>query len=130
MKVFFEKDYARVSYNSTNNIIIYEWLVPPTEQEFKAGCEQMIEAIAHFKTGKVVVDTREQGALAPDLLEWMTTDWLSRAVAAGYTHGAIILPTDIFTQLAVDEIMDMVSKKVVSRNFDDMSEAIEWIKMQ
>ncbi|GAA0892125.1 hypothetical protein GCM10009122_18040 [Fulvivirga kasyanovii] len=130
MEIFFEKDFAKISYNSANSIIIYQWLVPPTDLEFKHGCEQMIEAIAHFKTGKVVVDIREQGTVAPYLLEWMTSDWISRAVAAGYTHGAIIIPTDVFTQLSVDEIMDTVSKKVISRNFDGMEDAVDWIKKQ
>ncbi|MBL6447435.1 hypothetical protein JMN32_14045 [Fulvivirga sp. 29W222] len=130
MKVFFEEDYAKVSYDSNNSIIIYEWLVPPTETEFKYGCEQMIRALAHFKTGKVVVDTREQGTVANHLLEWMTTDWIAKAVAAGYSHGAIILPTDVFTQLSVDEIMDTVSKKVISRNFDNMEHALDWILKQ
>lgn len=127
---FFKKDYVRISYDDSAHIIIHEWLIPPTEEEFKAGCEQLIEAMLHFKTGKVVVDTRGQGVLVPELMEWMTTDWAPRGAAAGYSHGAIILPTDVFTQLSVDEIMETVSELGVSRNFDDMENAIDWIRSQ
>lgn len=69
-----------------------------------------------------------QGTVVPGLQEWITTDLASRAAATGYIHGAITYR--YFTQLSVDEIMDTFSKKGVSRNFDNMSGAIDWIKMQ
>ncbi len=130
MKTYFEKDFAKISYCPSGHHVFHEWLIPPTVLEFKEGCNQLVEAFKHFKTGKLIVDTREQGTVAGELLEWMTTDWITRAIAAGHTHSAVIIPSDVFASMSVDEIMDTVSKQITSRHFDTVDDALDWITQQ
>ncbi|UII31704.1 hypothetical protein LVD17_25780 [Fulvivirga ulvae] len=129
MKIYFQEDFVKISYDPTYNYILHEWLIPPTEEEFRTGCNQLVDAFKHFSANKVVVDTRQQGVIAGDLLEWMGTDWVTRAVAAGYTHGAIIVPSDIFASLSLHDLQESINNKVINQNFDSMSEALEWIKV-
>ncbi|SKC65232.1 hypothetical protein [Ohtaekwangia koreensis] len=88
---YFEKDSFIIRYDEGNHILIHEWKVFPTSQEFKEGTNILIAAFEHFKTGKLVGDVRQLGAVHPDDQQWILTDWISRARKAGFSHSATII---------------------------------------
>lgn len=89
----------------------------------------MLLALKHFKTGRVIVDARQQGAVHPDLIEWMGRDWSTRAIAVGYSHCAIITPTDVFASFSLAEIAERGEQSPVIVEFFDQEElAIDWVK--
>ena len=128
MDLYNNTEFANITYHHEDHFILYKWKPPPTQEEFKAGCESLLSAIQHYKCGRSLVDTRQMGAVHPDVVEWLTSDWMTRAAAKGYTHSAIILPADIFASVSVDEIVARVNNLVIYRNFDNVQNAIFWIK--
>ena len=66
----------------------------------------------------------------PEDQEWVNTDWLPRAIEAGYRKVAIIVPEDIFSQIAVDDIMEKAREEapVEDHYFTNLEEAKAWLK--
>ncbi|HEY8937809.1 MAG TPA: hypothetical protein VIM65_21425 [Cyclobacteriaceae bacterium] len=127
METYFITDYAQINYHAESNAIIFIWLVPGSYNEFRESMEKIMEAEQHFKTGKLIVDTNHQGVIHPDNQKWLATDWWERASKIGHSHVAIIMPKDIFAALSVEETMAQVNGVIVGY-FDNMEDAIEWMK--
>lgn len=128
MEIYSDCEFANITYHHEDHFILYKWKTSPTQAEFKVGCENLLAAIQYYKCGRSLIDTRQMGAVHPDVVEWMTSDWIARAATKGYTHAAVILPVDIFASMSVDEIVTRVNDLVTHRNFDNVQKAIFWIK--
>lgn len=124
---YFDKDYATISYDANNHLLVGSWKMPPLPNEFRTYMETLISAMEHFKTGKLIADTSNMGTLNLTDQEWAATDWTSRAIKAGYSHVAILLPTDVFSQMAIEDTMNDMVGPVAFSYFDNMESAIIWM---
>jgi hypothetical protein len=128
MENYFESECIIVKYSKAVNTIIAIWKTPPLSEEFRTGMETMLRAMAHFKTGKIVADTVYMGAVHPDDQEWVASDWYNRAAKTGFSHNAIVVPADIFTEMSVEAILNRVENNVAAISyFPNVDEAIAWI---
>ncbi|HTJ52231.1 MAG TPA: hypothetical protein VL443_22370 [Cyclobacteriaceae bacterium] len=128
MQNHFETDYVTTAYDKANHVVILKWKVAPTSVEFREGLDSIISAMEHFKTGKLIADTTHLGAIHPDDQEWSTTVWAQKAVSAGYSKLALVIPSDIFTKMSVEDTMNMDKTETPSAYFDTIDAAIDWIK--
>ncbi|HEY8936289.1 MAG TPA: STAS/SEC14 domain-containing protein [Cyclobacteriaceae bacterium] len=128
MQLYLEKDYITIEYDEVNNILVQKWMLAPAFDEFREGMNHLVEAIVHFKTGRLLSDTTKLGALHSDNQAWVATVWFERAVKAGYSRVAIIVPSDIFTQMSVEDAISQVTNPIPFSYFDNPVEALEWMK--
>ena len=125
----FINEFITVHFDGPSSAAVARWLVPPTSSEFREGLELMLTFMKKFHTGKLVVDTTHLGAIHEDDQTWAASDWYDKAIAIGYCKIAMILPTDIFTQMSVENTMASVKENVVSTAyFDTLEAALQWIK--
>lgn len=128
MQTYFEKDYITIGYNKDAHAVVSQWTTPPTSDEFRKALDAILAALEHFKTGKQVSDTTHLGAMHPEDQKWVATDWFEKALKAGYSHLAIIVPSDVFTQMSVEDTFSNVTSPIPYTYFDTMETAIAWIK--
>lgn len=129
MQLYFESDYFIVKYSKATHAVINKWITTPTSAEFREGMEALLQAMIHYKASKIVSDTTCMGALLPEDQEWAASHWYLRAVKAGFSHNAIIIPADIFTEMSVHATLDSIEDIVTTvRYFDNIEDAMVWIK--
>ncbi|HTJ53264.1 MAG TPA: hypothetical protein VL443_27605 [Cyclobacteriaceae bacterium] len=129
MELYFEKDYLTIGYDKSCNSIIAVWKVPATSEEFRTGLLAHLPAMEHYKTTKIISDTVGLGAIHPDDTQWTITDWYPQASKIGWSHWGLIIPHDVFTQMAMEDPIDnAVNNNVVQSFFDNIETAKEWIK--
>jgi hypothetical protein len=102
--------------------------MPPLSNEFRTYMQALLTAMEHFKTGKIVADTSKMGTLHPDDQEWSYSVWNDMAVKVGYSHAAILLPGDIYSQMAIEDTMNGASGSLSFSYFENMESALTWIK--
>lgn len=129
MQAYFDSEFIRISYNETTSVVVNAWKTPPSSDEFKIGMENLLEAIKHFKIGKILSDTTYMGAIHPDDQHWTATDWYHRAAKVGFSHNAIVVPPDVFTEMSVKEILDQIENTSVTTSFfQTVEDATAWIQ--
>ena len=128
MQNYFEKDFVIIGYDDPNHVIVVEWKIPPTSQEFRDCMDVVIEALIHFSTGKVIFDTLYLGILPESDQVWISNDWYGRAVKADYSRVAFVLPRDVFTDMFVKETVKRTTDRIPTAYFDNRPAAIDWIK--
>ncbi|HEY8937851.1 MAG TPA: hypothetical protein VIM65_21650 [Cyclobacteriaceae bacterium] len=127
MQTYFEQDFFKIYYDKTNKIIITEWRLPPTSQEFREGMDVVIKALQYFNVSKVIFDTVAMGVVLEADQEWISSDWYGRAVKAGYSQVAFVLPKDVFTDMCVKETVELTTDRIPTAYFESRSEAIDWM---
>jgi hypothetical protein len=128
MQNYFETEFIVIGYCKVNHAVVATWKTPPTSDEFRVGMDNMLQGMIDFKTGKIVADTIYMGAVHPDDQAWAASHWYNRAEKAGFSHNAIIVPSDIFTEMSVEGILNQVQDNVaVIAYFPSKEEAIAWI---
>jgi hypothetical protein len=128
MQPYFDRDYATITFDANSNSLIGSWKMPPLSHEFRTYMEALLSAMEHFKTGRVVANTKKMGTLHPDDQEWASIEWTNRAVAHGYSHAAILLPGDVYSQMAVEDTMNAAVGVLTFSYFENMESALQWIK--
>lgn len=128
MDNYFESEFIVIGYSRAVRAIIAVWKTPPSSDEFREGLETMLRAMIHYKTGKIIADTIYMGAVHPDDQEWVASHWYSRAAEAGFSHNAIVVPADIFTEMSVEAILSQVQNNITMIHyFSGIDQATAWI---
>ena len=128
MQNYFETEFIVIGYSKEHHAIVLAWKTPPTSDEFRLGMDHILQGMMDYKTGKVVADTLYMGAVHPDDQAWAATHWYNRAREAGFSHNAIIVPSDIFTEMSVESILNQVQNNVaITAYFPNKDEAVAWI---
>ncbi|HEY8937810.1 MAG TPA: STAS/SEC14 domain-containing protein [Cyclobacteriaceae bacterium] len=128
MQIYFETEFITISYNKASHSSIVKWNLPPMSEEYRKGLNALLLCMKHFKTGKVVADLTNFGTLHPDDQEWSSTEWTEKAMELGYSDIAIILSSDVYSQMAIEDTMSPVTNTLNVAYFDNIEKAVEWIK--
>ncbi|HEX8506206.1 MAG TPA: hypothetical protein VF630_12625 [Hymenobacter sp.] len=97
--------------------------------QFRALLTHTAHALARQGWSKILVDQRSMAPFSPSEQDWMTNEWLPRAVAeSGYRYGAILVAEDVFARLATNQFV-MASRKLphTYRTFEKEGEATAWL---
>ncbi|MCU0443499.1 MAG: hypothetical protein MUE85_01180 [Microscillaceae bacterium] len=63
--------------------------------------------------------------------DWLSTEYLPRAVKYGFKFTATVRPKDFYAQLALEEAQDIPQHLgYTAQNFNDFEAAYEWIKQK
>jgi hypothetical protein len=128
MQVYFEADFFIIKYSEANHVVVNKWTATPTSDEFREAMEVLLQAMIHFKTSKVISDATFMGALLQEDQEWAASDWYRRAKEVGFSYNAIIISSDLFSEMSVQGTLDSVVDIVtVNRYFSNMEDAMLWI---
>ncbi|SKC65226.1 hypothetical protein [Ohtaekwangia koreensis] len=127
MQTYFERDYYTISYDEVNHILIAKFISPSTSVEYREALGAVIPAIQHFKTGKVIWDVRYLGVISPVDQEWTISNFHNPALKFGYSKAALIMPSDVFTEMSIDGIVSEVGD-FQNKYFDNTEAAIDWLK--
>jgi hypothetical protein len=127
MRGYFENDFINIEYNAEYTFIVLKWKTNPSTDDFRQGLHTLLLAMQHFKTGKVVVDVTLLGALSSEDQDWSVTSWVNKAVRAGYSHQATVVPKDIFTKMPRQEMLSHIGILTLAV-FDSLENATRWMK--
>ncbi|MEM6845774.1 MAG: hypothetical protein AAF944_01630 [Bacteroidota bacterium] len=125
------ESFIEAEYDQSINAVVSQWLTPPTSEEFRVGMNHLITMLQNSPTGTLLTDTTNLGAINEENQVWSYTEWLENARAAGYDTLVLIMPSDIFAQMSVEDIMEQANaatkNQVVNQYFDNETDARAWI---
>ncbi|GAB2857469.1 hypothetical protein GCM10027044_16720 [Hymenobacter ruber] len=97
--------------------------------QFRALLTHAAQAMKRRNWDKMLVDQRDMSPFNPSEQDWMTNEWLPRAVhESGYRYGAIVVAHNVFTRLATNQfIMASRSLPHTYRTFEADDAAAAWL---
>lgn len=121
--------HCRVSFIPTIGCAKIEWLGMPTSDEFRLGCNTVLNILKENGLTKVLVDNSAATLFTVADQRWLNEDWLPRAEQAGYRYSATVLGnTDAFVKFAAQSIASKRdSSRFVSKFFKSVDDAVTWL---
>ncbi len=117
-----------IYYDTDAGYVVMEWNGYATSAQFREGTEYMLKVLTENKASRVLADIRDMVLIGMEDQHWLDTDFLPRAINAGFAAIAIIKPVHYFNKVAVETVSYKVDKEKLAINFfDSKEEAIKWL---
>ena len=127
--LYFENNVGRI-WEEPHGFLRLEYRAGARELlQFRALLTHMAQALARRRWEKALVDQREMAPFSPAEHDWMTNEWLPRAVKeSGYRYGAVLVAHNVFARLAMTQFV-MATRDLphVYRTFEKEDEAVTWL---
>ena len=120
-----------ISFDPQLQAVVMKWHGYATSQQFRDGTELMLRTLVENHATKVFADIKDMAIIGMEDQHWMDTDFLPRAIKAGFRSIAIIRPHAYFNKVAVETISYKVDRdKLAIAFFDNARSAREWLEKQ
>lgn len=117
-----------IYFDQSIGAVVMEWKGYATSDQFKEGTEYMLRTLAANNAHKVLADIKDMVIIGMEDQQWLDTNFLPRAMQAGFEAIAIVKPDYYFNKVAVESISYKISKDKLTINFfDNAAEAKEWL---
>jgi hypothetical protein len=130
METLYEKPFCKITYHNGGQpaYIHADWVGFSTSAQFRESCETVLTAMQAKKISRVIMDGGKAKVAAPADQEWFNTNWIPRAIAAGYRTSAVVVPRDLFGQMSTKQVVSQVDKaQITTHMFDSTDQAKAWI---
>jgi hypothetical protein len=124
--IYFEAPYLTISWDEPNACVIVVWRGFFTSEKMRSGAEKALELVKAQGAKKYLTDTSESRVVSPDDQNWIATDWRPRAIEAGLTKMATVIPTDLIARMAMNRLKSIMNG-VETGYFGSMEEAKRWL---
>jgi hypothetical protein len=128
--LYFENAIGRI-WEEPDGFLRLEYRSGPREAlQFRALLTHVAQALSRRHWSKVLVDQREMAPFNTSEQEWMTNEWLPRAVTDhGYRYGAVLVANNVFARLAMNHVV-MATRDLTHtyRTFETEEEAATWLR--
>ena len=119
--------YIDLSYTK-QGILFHGWVGFRTTEQLKGVLDgHFMDVFKQYKCKNSLVESSKMNGSFDDANEWMATIFMPRLIGMGLKNVAVVLPQNIFAQIAV-EGWDRRINGFLSRNFGSVNDALTWLK--
>ncbi len=126
--ILFQAPYLTVEYDQKLNCISQHWKGYAKSEQFRAGIEKSIECFKQKKAVALISNTKDLAVVSNEDTQWAATHATPLMISHGLRHVAFIVPTNVFTQVSVNNFKSKTEDKVQLRYFTDLDKAHAWLR--
>ena len=125
--ILFEKPYVTLELDEPLKCLTQRWKGFAKSEQFREGINKSLEIFQRKPINKIISDTQNASLVRKEDTDWVATTIIPKLVQCGLRYMAFIVPTNVFTQISVDNFKNEAKGGVRIQYFDDYEKAKEWI---
>lgn len=119
---------ASVRWDEAAKLVLVEWEGWADSSEFAALLEAELQALEQHRCSRLLADCRRQKVLNPKDQDRANREWLPRALKAGLTRFAIVVPASVVADMNLRDSLGKASGTGLEVGyFATVEEAREWV---
>lgn len=131
VKTIIDNQHARLLFDSDKKIIRHELYKSIDSRTLRDVLNGGVKLLKEQKSVKWLSDNRDIAAHSEADTQWINTDWLPRAIAAGWKYWALVVPHDMLARMNMSEFTEtFFNMGVRCQVFTDVNEAQAWLERQ
>ena len=120
-----------ITWDDEIDAILHKWEAFVSGQDFRDGCEDLLETIKDQNATKLLVDTQGIQAHDEEDTAWLMEDWLPRVIDAGVMYSVNVYPESVIAEMEMEDVSEQISDTPLTQTMtDDKEEARDWLKQQ
>jgi hypothetical protein len=124
-----DNDYLTLFYHADKKIVHHIYKPPIGGKYLKEGLNVGTELLREHGATKWLSDNRAFAATTDEETQWINTNWLPRAVDAGWKYWALVVPHGMKARMNMSEFTEAFYKEGVRvMVFTDPDEAMSWLE--
>jgi hypothetical protein len=128
-RIILANEFATLAYHVQPKIVHHTFHKPVTSAAFREVLTSGVEFLENRSARKWLSDDRGNGALHPEDGKWAMEVWSKRAIAAGWTYWAIVMPDAALGKANMRRFIREYGDQGVTVNiFGTPEEALVWLK--
>lgn len=124
--------FYQLSYSKEKSLLQIDWTLNTSEmreQDFKDVLLEILEFIKKERPTWYLANTQDfQFSIVPEVQDWANEVFIPQIVELGVKKMAVILSSDIFAQVSVQQVLDDDRSEMQSAYFDKVDEALKWLR--
>lgn len=118
---FIDLDYLK------KGIIFHGWIGYRSNDQIKAVLDgHFIDLYSKYKCKKMLIENTQMTGSFSAINDWLGSYFMPKMINMGLTSNAVVLPKNVFAQLAVED-WDQKVGGFTTRNFDSIDNALKWL---
>jgi len=129
----YNDQYRKVVFEEENKILYLEWFeetLNMNEEEYKKASISIPAFAKEQKAIRVLINAvSSKFIVTPEIQNWVNKNTVHKYLEAGVQKLAILLPTELFTHISIEQLVDDNKSQVQKRiqYFEDQNEARNWL---
>lgn len=130
LKLYYETDAMRVSYDKEQQLAVGTWKGFVTSKELRKTALDSLEFVNKHNITRWLADRRNMKAIRQKDQQWTVEKFIPQLLASPLRRMATIVSDDIFNKMAIDNIFERSNglSTITLREFDNVEDALEWLK--
>jgi hypothetical protein len=126
-KVYYDSEYALLTYAKDEKLVELIWKCTYPEQEYRTVFNHAVDIATNNRVDYFLSDLRNGGAVSISNLQWLKKMVVPKAVELGVKKIGLILNEELFKKIYADSIRNSLQKSKISINFfDQRDDALNW----
>jgi len=118
-KIYFDEDL---------NAVVMKWHGYANSAQFRDGTELMLNTLIKHNCSRVFADLKNMLLIGSEDQQWLTTNFLPRAILFGFRTIAIVNPESYFSKIGLDSVCEGIHKgNLTIGHFETAEEAAGWL---
>lgn len=126
--IVYQKPYLTLEYDEKLTCLIQRWKGFATSEQFREGINQSVNYFKAKKINKLISDTKDFAVVKKDDTDWVAGHATPIMVQNGLKYMAFILPTNVFTQVSVNNFKNKADDILQIQYFDNLDKALQWLR--
>jgi hypothetical protein len=93
-------------WESELNAVAHRWDEFASGEQFRDGCEELLDVIRERDASKLLVDTSGIRAHDDEDQAWLQEDWVPRIIEEGIDTSAMVHPDSVIAEMDMEAFMD------------------------
>lgn len=111
--------------------IVHTWEQFTSGEEFREGCNELLEFIRERDESKLIIDTSGIPAHDEADKQWLQEEWIPEEIEAGIEYSVSVTSDSAISQMEMEQFVDQTADLPLTYVMaGDMAEAKEWIAEQ
>ncbi|GAB3820710.1 hypothetical protein [Pontibacter rugosus] len=127
--------YCEIRHDTELQALVLTYKRSGASEEFRAIHHELLLLMGKVRVNRLLVNTLKLGAVAPEDQRWLghaMIPSLAKQTPALYLFAAVLVPENIFTKLAVEQVegISEATGTCTNRHFSSYTEAKNWLRKQ
>ncbi len=127
-ETYYRDEHVSINYDKENKWIEANWKGFQNLESVQQGCKMMLDLLTKNNCAKVLNDNTNVLGNWSEAAEWGGNIWFPQMQHAGLQYFAWIYSPGIFSQLAAEKSVNIMTGSITSQFFNDVKEAAVWLK--
>lgn len=130
LKVYYETDIIRVSYDEELQMGLGEWKGFASGNDIRSSALRSLEFVNEYGVTRWLSDRRKMRAIRQQDQQWTVEEFIPKMLESPLRRMATIVSEDIFNKMAIEQILKRSGGlgEIALREFDNMADALEWLQ--